>query len=461
MRDGTAAGGWAVRDVTHARQAATGWEEVRHSRTSRGVAAALLARWLAAPLAAQAPPAATPAPVATPEPTAVVPMIVDALPASLREIQVLQLALWQWIGIGLLVLVALALAWFAAELVQRSLRPVLARTRTTADDTLLAAITGPLRLLFTVLFAAAGLPFLALTESGEDFAQGLLIGLGVAAAAWIGLRVVDVFAVSLHQRLEQEDKRGVASIVPLGRRAAKIFLLLVAAVVLLQNVGVNVTGLIAGLGVGGIAVALAAQKTIENVFGGVSVISDRPVQVGDFCRFGDGRVGTVEEIGLRSTRIRTLDRTLVTIPNADFAQRELENFAARDRMRLFTILGLRYETTPDQLRYVIQALHRVLQEHPKVSPDPCRVCFVGFGASALELEVFAYVLTPDWNEFMRIREEIYLRMMDAVQEAGTGFAFPSQTLYLGRDAGIDEERARRAEEGIRGASGARGERVSG
>jgi MscS family membrane protein len=432
----------------------------------RALAAVLLAACATAPLRGQPAATATPLPVATPvaaataQPTPVVPILVDALPAPLRELELLGVALWQWIGVGVLVLVALALAWLAAELLERALRPLLARTRTTTDDRFLAAVTGPLRLLFTVLFAAAGLPLLALTPRGENFAQGLLTGLGVAAVAWVGLRVVDVSAEALHRRLEQEDNRAVTSVIPLGRRAAKVFLLLVAVVVLLQNVGVNVTGLIAGLGVGGIAVALAAQKTIENVFGGVSVISDGPVRVGDFCRFADGRVGTVEEIGLRSTRIRTLDRTLVTIPNADFAQRELENYAARDRMRLFAILGLRYETTPDQLRCLLETLRRLLREHPKVSPDPCRVAFVGFGASSLDLEVFAYVLTADFNEFVAIREEIYLRMMDAVQDAGTAFAFPSQTLYLGRDPGIDEERARRAEESVRaGRDGAgRGDR---
>ena len=201
---------------------------------------------------------------------------------------------------------------------------------------------------------------------------------------------------------------------------------------------------VAGLGVGGIAVALAAQRSLENLFGGVTLFADRPVQVGDFFRYGTD-VGTVEEIGLRSTRVRTLDRTVVTIPNAEFSNLRLENFAKRDRMRLWTMLGVRYETTPDQLRYLLARLREILLAHPRVTDDPARVRFVGFGAYSLDLEVFAYVDTDDWSELLGIREHIYLQFMDAVREAGTGFAFPSSTTYVARDDGLDADEMRQAE----------------
>ncbi|HVR29739.1 MAG TPA: mechanosensitive ion channel family protein [Thermoanaerobaculia bacterium] len=372
--------------------------------------------------------------------------LIELLPDPFFELHFLEIQLWQWLGLAGLVVVVYLLAWVATLLVQRAVRPLVARTETRVDDELIGALGAPLLFTFSLLFFAAALPLLLLAEPVEAFVGRLLKGLGVVALSWAALRLVDVLTAVLGRRLERQDKRAVASIIPLGRRAAKGFLLAIAVVVLLQNVGVNVTGLVAGLGVGGIAIALAAQKTIENVFGGVSVISDQPVRVGDFCRFGDGKVGTVEEIGLRSTRIRTLDRTLVTIPNADFAQRELESFTARDRMRLHAILGLRYETTPDQLRHTLSGLRRILQTHPRVSPDPARVRFVGFGAYSLDLEVFAYLLTADHGEFLQLREEIYLQMMDVIEEAGTSFAFPSQTLYLGRDSGLDQEVVRRAEE---------------
>jgi MscS family membrane protein len=216
----------------------------------------------------------------------------------------------------------------------------------------------------------------------------------------------------------------------------------------LDNFGFNVTALVAGLGVGGVAVALAAQKSIENLFGGVMLYADRPIRVGQFCRFGD-KIGTVEEIGMRSTRVRTLDRTVVTVPNAEFSALQIENFARRDFIRLFTVLGLRYETTPEQLRHILVEIRRLLYAHPMVSNDPARIRFVGFGAYSLDLEIFAYVTTSDWAEFLGVREDIFLKIMDLVDASGTGFAFPSQTLYLGKDDGLDEDRARAAEEEVK------------
>jgi MscS family membrane protein len=224
---------------------------------------------------------------------------------------------------------------------------------------------------------------------------------------------------------------------------------LLAFVAILDGFGFSVTALIAGLGVGGIAVALAAQKTIENLFGGISLYGDRPVRVGDFCSFGD-KIGTVEEIGIRSTRVRTLDRTLITIPNAEFSNLQLENYAKRDRMRLFAMIGVRYETTPEQLRYILVEIRKLLYAHERVTPDPARIRFVGFGAYSLDLEIFAYVDTSDWNEFLGVREDIYLRIMDIIEASGTGFAFPSQTLYLGRDGGLSAERAGEVAEEVQG-----------
>jgi MscS family membrane protein len=146
--------------------------------------------------------------------------------------------------------------------------------------------------------------------------------------------------------------------------------------------------------------------------------------------------------------VRSLDRTIITIPNAEFASIQLENFAKRDRIRLHAMIGVIYDTTPDQMRYVLVEIRRMLYAHEKVLPDPARVRFVGFGACSLDLEIFAYVATSDWNEFLGVREDIYLRIMDIIDEAGTSFAFPSQTLYLGRDAGVDDEKVERVERDV-------------
>jgi MscS family membrane protein len=215
-----------------------------------------------------------------------------------------------------------------------------------------------------------------------------------------------------------------------------------------DRIGVPVYGIVAGLGVGGLAIALAAQPSIENLLGGLSLFADKPVRVGDLCRYGDA-LGTVEAIGIRSARIRGLDRTLTTIPNAALARMPITNFTQRDSILIRDIVGLRYETTPEQLRYVLVKLRELLSGHPRVHPERARVQLVGLGGSSLDIELFAYVTTNAWDEFLGIREEILLRVMDIVEQGGTSFAFPSQTLYFGRDHGLDERKARAAEASVR------------
>jgi MscS family membrane protein len=260
--------------------------------------------------------------------------------------------------------------------------------------------------------------------------------------------MIDVAAHWFELRLADRGDTTAATIVPVGRRIAKVFLLAIALLAGLQNLGFNVVSIIAGLGVVGIAVALSAQKTFEHFFGTIELLVDQPVKRGDFCRYGD-KIGVVEDIGLRSTRVRTLDRTIVTVPNSEFASLQIENFGPRDRIRFNTVLGLRYETSADQLRHVLIELKRLLVEHPKVSLDPARVRLVAFGAFSLDVEIYAYVLTSDWNEFLAVREDLMLQIIDIVAASGTGFAFPSQTLYVAPDTGLDAERTRAAESAVK------------
>jgi MscS family membrane protein len=397
---------------------------------------------LQAPAGAPASAAATPPPAvataataaaATPAPTREAAFEKN-LPAPLRRVLFLDVRVWQSIALPLLLAIAVLLAWLATAITRRVLRPTVNRSESTLDDSLLLAVRSPLLLALTVLFFAAGLPVLALAEPVEAFVHGLLKGLGVVALSWVALRLIDVVGEVLARRLEREGRRRAAAIIPLGRRAAKIFLSVIAVVMLLQNVGLNVTGLVAGLGVGGIAVALAAQKTLENVFGGVSVITDQPVRVGDLCRFRDGATGTIEAIGMRSTRIRTPERTLVSIPNADFAQRELENLSLRDRFRLYAVVGLGYETGAAELRRVLAALRQLVSSHPLVSPEALSIRFIGFGPSALNVEISAYVLTTSPEEFAAVREDLFLRALDAITDAGAALALPTQRIYVAGDA---------------------------
>jgi MscS family membrane protein len=197
-----------------------------------------------------------------------------------------------------------------------------------------------------------------------------------------------------------------------------------------NRLGLPVLGVVAGLGFGGLAVALAIRPTLENLVGGVILFTDRPVRVGDLCSFGD-RMGRVERIGIRSTKIRAMDRTLISIPNATFVDLELVNWAECDRMLILTVIGLRYETTPEQLRDVLAKLRDMFSAHPKIEASTVRVRFVGYGASSADVQIRVYALTREWNEFFAIREDVLLRASEIVRESGTSLALPSRTLYFG------------------------------
>jgi len=362
------------------------------------------------------------------------------LPPFFFEVQLIEIALWQWLGLLALVVATAIASWLVTVALIMVLRPIARRTETMMDDALLEGAAGPVRLAVAVpIFRAAVVP-LGLGLGAMAFISSLASALFVVAVTFLLFRVVDVLASRVERRLRERGQETAISAVPPGRKAVKAALFGLGVVGVLDNFGFNVTAILAGLGVGGIAVALAAQKPVENLFGGVTLYADRPVRVGDFCRFGD-KVGTVEEIGIRSTRIRTLDRTLVTVPNAEFSNLQLENFAARDSIRLYAVIGVRYETTPDQLRYILVEVRKLLYAHERVTMDPARIRFVGFGAYSLDLEIFAYVNTQDWNEYLGIREDLYLRIMDIIEASGSSFAFPSQTLYLGQDDAPTAERA--------------------
>jgi len=258
---------------------------------------------------------------------------------------------------------------------------------------------------------------------------------------WLGmLAVAEAVIASKYIR----ERSLNAQLLRLVARALGALLVLVVILQLSNRLGAPLYSLMAGLGVGGIVLALAVRPTVENFVGGLVLFSDKPVRIGDFCRFGD-EYGTVEDIGMRSTRIRKLDDTVVTVPNSEFSQLQLTNLDRRRRRLYETMLGLRYETTPEQLRYVMAQLREMLLGHPKVSPDQLHVRFAGFGAYSLDIKLFAYVRTRSWLTYQAIAEDINLRIMDIVADAGTGFAFPSQTTYVRRDTGPDTERVQQAE----------------
>jgi MscS family membrane protein len=214
-----------------------------------------------------------------------------------------------------------------------------------------------------------------------------------------------------------------------------------------QAMGLPVVSVVAGLGIGGLAVALAIRPTLENLIGGFILYLDKPIRVGDFCSFGT-QSGTIESIGVRSTQIRALDRTLITVPNAQFADMQIINWAECDQMLIQQTIGLRHDTDGDQLRYVLAKMREMLHAHPRIDPDTVRVRLAGHGASSLDVLIRVYARTREWNDFFAIQEDVLFRIKEVVEQSGTGFALPSQTLYLGRDGGLDAELSDRAQKEV-------------
>ncbi len=358
--------------------------------------------------------------------------------------------LWQWIGLVLSVLVVGLAAYATYRLVKRlagrlgaplddwlrALTPVVIAT---ISGVVVDFVDGDLRITGDVLAAV--------TTGGQAIV--------FAMAAWVVYVLCKAVAETIIATPRIPTESSEAALLRIGARV--LGFLLGAWIVIdgIRGLGADLIPLLAGLGVAGLAVSLAAQSTIANYIGGLILFANKPVRVGDFCRYGEDpspgwlRIGTVEEIGLISTRLRGIDRTITTIPNAEFANMHIMNLTVRDRMILKTKLPLRYETTPAQLRLVLASLREMLLAHPRITKDPARVRASGFGECSIDVEIFAYVGTADWNDFLAVQEDVILRIMDIVKNAGTAFALPSRTLYHTRDGGLDSERQEAAEKQVR------------
>jgi len=367
----------------------------------------------------------------------------NKLPRSLVANQFLGMPLWQWLALLAAVPVAIGIGWVIVLLLAIPRRLWL-RFRNRPNLHSYSQLSFPMLVFFSaiahrVMAAYLGLPLLPRLYYYRTISVLVTIGF-----FWFLLRAMHLAMQRWRTHAISAGRTGTGSLMVLGERVIKALVAIAAALSILSALGFNLTTVLAGLGIGGIAIAFAAQKTLENLFGGISVLADEVIRVGDTCRFGD-RVGTVEDISLRSTRIRTPERTELSIPNGALAAMNVENLTRRDKILFNPTLGIRSETSPDQLRYLLAELRRMLYEHARIEHESARIRFAAFDSSALNLEVFSYVLTRDYAEFTAIREDLLLRMLEIVDKSGSGFAFPSSTVYMARDTGLQKEKTEAAE----------------
>jgi MscS family membrane protein len=378
----------------------------------------------------------------------------DRLPVEFFTIAFSGLQLWQWAVLLLAVVVGWVISRPVGRWIGRLACYVSRRTEVGWDDVVASSLNGPASFLLwagLLLLASrlAGLNPEARAVAGVVWKLLSLLGIG-----WFLVRMVDGFVDHARRATEGADQVGVGFL-PVISRFAKSFVALLIFLGVLDVIGVNVFGMVAGLGLAGAAIAFAAQKTLENLFGTVTIAGDKPFKVGDVVAIG-GDLGTVEDVGLRSIRLRTLARTLVTLPNGVVVGGRVENLSARERIHYSQVIGLVYSTTRAQLELVIDEIKRALIAHPQVYQEQMRVRFKGFSASSLDVEVVCWVTTTDFHQYTAVAEQLNFAILGIVEAAGTSIAFPSTTVYMAGNGVGDPAGAAAAEREVE-ARRARGE----
>ena len=349
------------------------------------------------------------------------------IPESLLQEGPLRLLWWQWLTLlSALPLLAVS-AWLLQRIVMRTLRRFAGWTGPAWDDEAIPRLRGPVVLFLLALLLAPVTGLLQLEHAADGFLIDLAKALGVVAVFWALVVAVGVVQRRLIERAAVTGRTEARSLIPLGARILRLLLLFMGLVAVLAQFRYPVTTLLAGLGIGGVAVALGAQKTLENVMGSVAISVDRPFRVGDWIEV-EGVSGSVEEIGLRSTRIRTMARTMITFPNGRLADQRIERHTARDRWLWNVTFGLTYDATVAQIEAIAADMERWLTTHPKIVTGDVK--FSGFGDHSLNLEVLSWFNTTDLWEFRELRQRAGFEIMDLIERHGAKLAVPIQRVVV-------------------------------
>ena len=352
------------------------------------------------------------------------PLVFNWLHESVIGIEV-----WQFIGLAALAVIIFvlryALVWLAWAALRRRTDP--ARHQFWRDE--LRRLERPLLLLIAALALVIGFPVLDFDADVEKVVGIFARMAATLASVLVGFRIVDVAADYWSVIAAESDSKLDDQLVPLARTAGKLFVGAVGLIFVLQNLDINITSLIAGLGLGGLAVALAAQDTIKNLLGGATILADKPFQVGDWVIVGDIE-GTVEQVGFRSTRIRTFADSLITVPNARMTDTAVNNMGQRSWRRYYTTVGIAYHTDPDRIQAFVEGIRAIVRANENMRHDYYIVELHSFGDSALNIMVYTFIGAANWNEELRTRHVFNLDIIRLANELQVEFAFPTQTLHL-------------------------------
>jgi MscS family membrane protein len=361
------------------------------------------------------------------------------MPAALTGRRVLGMSLVQWLGWLLSMPISWLLAWLLGFLLSAPRRAWYKLRKLPFRSVWATPLGMPLKCIIAIFLHSFLVYLLEPPLLYRVYYFRFMAALLAVCFTWLLGRIADRSFDHAVNRTRTQRKGG-ESILILLQRLTHIVLLTIALVVALAIFGFNVKTTLAGLGIGGLAIALAAQKTLENIIGGVSLLMDKAVQVGDSCRIGD-QVGTVEDVGLRSLKLRTPDQNLLIVPNGSLAQMQFLNMMRRSKLLINQTFSLRIETQAEQLRFVLDRVQNMLDQHPAIEPGTCRVRVTNFVGAAFQLELFAYGKTGDWAQFTKIRQDVILKIAEIVEASGTRFAAPTQLTYLSSDPGLNAEKA--------------------
>lgn len=342
---------------------------------------------------------------------------------------VIGIEVWQFIGLGAMAVIIIAarfaLVWSLSQAINQRTAP----ERRDFWHQELKRLQRPLLLMLGALTLAIGFPVLDFDPDIEHVVEIFASFASTFAGVLLGFRLVDAAADYWQDVAEETESKLDDQLAPLARTAGKIFVGAIGLVFILQNLDVNITSLIAGLGLGGLAVALAAQDTLKNLLGGATILADKPFQVGDWVIVGDIE-GTVEQVGFRSTRVRTFADSLITVPNARMTDTAVNNMGQRSWRRYYTTVGIAYHTDPDRIQAFVEGVRAIVRANPNMRHDYYIVEFHSFGDFALNIMVYTFIGAATWNEELRTRHVFNLDMIRLANELQVEFAFPTQTLHL-------------------------------
>ncbi|MCK4806553.1 MAG: mechanosensitive ion channel family protein [Candidatus Aegiribacteria sp.] len=287
----------------------------------------------------------------------------------------------------------------------------------------------PTAFLVIVLGIYVSIIIHSLSPAAAVLIQKVFLFLLTVNVLWLLMRTIDAVAEQMSSVADGTESRMDDQLVPILRKLAKFILVAIGIIFYMQSNGYPVSGILAGMGIGGLAMALAAQDSISGIFASVVIFLDKPFMVGDFVEV-NGVSGTVEEIGIRSTRIRTVEKTLVTLPNKEIMDSNINNYSKRPMRRTASTIGVTYDTTPEKMKDLLKQLRLMLKDYENVDNDNVYVNFTGFGDSSLDVEMKYFIMTIDYRKWIDTKEDINLKTMQIVYDLGLDFAFPSTTVYL-------------------------------